>query len=402
MTKYKFFIDSSKTIASSLLVAFGLQLIAYPFIINEIGNNQFGEILTIYTLMTISSVVIGNTLNNIRLINVKYYSPDNIYMIFFKILFMSIILESVILSIILNFYFHLAVVSIFYLIIINILMCLRVYLLVFYRMKLEYNKIFWVSFYQFIGIVLGIIIYKFVNIWELLFLSSEILPIIYILYTLNYKIKSKKLNDSISKSVLKDYLYLLSNNLLNNIVMYLDRLILLPLIGGTAVTLSYLATFLGKIIASFLYPINNVILSYISLDESQNKFKQYMMVTSLGSILSIFVLAICYPLTLFIIENIYMQNSDDIKNYIIIGNSAILVGVIGNMIQSLNIKYVDLRIQSIFQFIYSIVVILLSIILTIKYGVLGFFLSLLIGNIFKGFSLLLIGYKYSNSKEFDK
>ncbi|PTF05734.1 capsular biosynthesis protein, partial [Staphylococcus equorum] len=75
MTKYKFFIDSSKTIASSLLVAFGLQLIAYPFIINEIGNNQFGEILTIYTLMTISSVVIGNTLNNIRLINVKYYSP---------------------------------------------------------------------------------------------------------------------------------------------------------------------------------------------------------------------------------------------------------------------------------------------------------------------------------------
>ncbi|PTF07191.1 capsular biosynthesis protein, partial [Staphylococcus equorum] len=76
--------------------------------------------------------------------------------------------------------------------------------------------------------------------------------------------------------------------------------------------------------------------------------------------------------------------------------------VIGNMIQSLNIKYVDLRIQSIFQFIYSIVVILLSIILTIKYGVLGFFLSLLIGNIFKGFSLLLIGYKYSNSKEFDK
>lgn len=402
MRKRKFINDSIKTISSSLLVAFGLQLLAYPFIINKIGNDKFGEILTIYTLITLISVVTGNTLNNIRLINTKFYNPDFFYKVFIKLLIISMILESILLLIVLIMYFDLKLTSIFVLIVINILMCLRIYLVVFYRMKLEYNKIFLVSIFQFTGVLFGLFIFYLINIWELIFLFSEVFSITYIIYTLKVKGLFKSIDESVPKLVIKDYLYLLSTNFLNNIVLYLDRLILLPLLGGTAVTIAYLSTFIGKIIASFLYPINNVILSYISVTKTENKSKQYIIVVIIGSILSCLVLIICYPITIFIVEKIYMQDINKVKNFIIIGNLAILVGFLCNMIQSLNIKYIELRVQSIFQIVHSILFILITMILTVKYGIFGFFISTLLGNLVKMLSLLIIGYKFSNSKEIVK
>ncbi|PTK57410.1 capsular biosynthesis protein, partial [Staphylococcus haemolyticus] len=86
MSKKLFIIDTLKTISSSLLIALGLQFISYPFIHRILGDKEFGQILTIYTIITISSVVLGNTLNNIRLINVNYYSADYYYSKFRKVL----------------------------------------------------------------------------------------------------------------------------------------------------------------------------------------------------------------------------------------------------------------------------------------------------------------------------
>ncbi|MCD8843897.1 capsular biosynthesis protein [Staphylococcus gallinarum] len=403
MNKRIFILDSLKTIGSSLLIAFGLQLIAYPFLINIIGNNAFGKILTIYTLLTIISVVVGNTLNNIRLINVDSYDPNKINFAFMKILLGSTTLVSAMLIPLLIYYFNLEIITIVLILLINFFMTMRVYLIVFYRMKLEYNKIIYVSIFQFIGLLIGMLIFFAFRLWGLLFLSSELLACIYILINLYRRKMFKKLeyiNDS--KSILKDYIYLLSTNLLNNIALYLDRIILLPIIGGTAVTIAYLATFIGKILATFLYPINNVVLSYISVKKNNNKIRQYLLVVTSGTILSLFVLIICYPVTIVIIERIYMQNSEAIKNYIIIGNLSILIGVICNLIQSLNTKYVDLKIQTIFQTIYSVIFIFIVIILTVMYGIIGFFISSILGNLFKMCLLLAIGYKYANIREIEK
>lgn len=71
MAKKVFIMDSVKTIIGTLLIALGLQFLAYPIINQRVGNEAFGSILTIYTIITITSVVLGNTLNNIRLINMN-------------------------------------------------------------------------------------------------------------------------------------------------------------------------------------------------------------------------------------------------------------------------------------------------------------------------------------------
>ncbi|SQA06892.1 capsular polysaccharide synthesis protein Cap5K [Staphylococcus aureus] len=132
MAKKVFIMDSVKTIIGTLLIALGLQFLAYPIINQRVGNEAFGSILTIYTIITITSVVLGNTLNNIRLINMNLYKSNHYYWKFVSILLISILIESIALIIVFLYFFNLSTIDIIFLILLNILMCLRIYLNVFF------------------------------------------------------------------------------------------------------------------------------------------------------------------------------------------------------------------------------------------------------------------------------
>ncbi|MBO8552289.1 capsular biosynthesis protein, partial [Staphylococcus aureus] len=86
-------------------------------IINQrVGNEAFGSILTIYTIITITSVVLGNTLNNIRLINMNLYKSNHYYWKFVSILLISILIESIALIIVFLYFFNLNTIDIIFLI----------------------------------------------------------------------------------------------------------------------------------------------------------------------------------------------------------------------------------------------------------------------------------------------
>ncbi len=115
MVKKVFIMDSVKTIIGTLLIALGLQFLAYPIINQRVGNEAFGSILTIYTIITITSVVLGNTLNNIRLINMNLYKSNH-YWKFVSILLISILIESIALIIVFLYFFNLNTIDIIFLI----------------------------------------------------------------------------------------------------------------------------------------------------------------------------------------------------------------------------------------------------------------------------------------------
>lgn len=116
MVKKVFIMDSVKTIIGTLLIALGLQFLAYPIINQRVGNEAFGSILTIYTIITITSVVLGNTLNNIRLINMNLYKSNHYYWKFVSILLISILIESIALIIVFLYFFNLNTIDIIFLI----------------------------------------------------------------------------------------------------------------------------------------------------------------------------------------------------------------------------------------------------------------------------------------------
>ncbi|MDT0716205.1 capsular biosynthesis protein [Staphylococcus chromogenes] len=396
MGKKNFINDSVKTLISTLLVAFALQLIAFPTISHILGSAKFGQILSIYAIITIGSVIIGNTLNNIRMINVNDYHSDKLHFIFFNIITVSVFIECIILLALFIGYFELEFNIIVSLIIVNILMVIRIYMNVYFRMKLQYTKILVAAIFQFIGLILGIAIFTKIHYWPIIFLMSEITIVAYTLCSLRYlrfsdsqtKIKTK------NKKVISDYVNLLAVNGLNNLNTYLDRIILLPLSGGKAVALSFLATFIGKIFSTFMYPINNVILSYISVKPINNKRKLYFIVNFYGLVLSSLIIIVSYPTTIFIIEFFYHQNSNEVKPYILIANIGVFLGGISTMIQALNTRYISITKQTRYITVHTILYILISIILTWSFGLMGFFSAVLLANIVKVIILTLLGIRH--------
>lgn len=396
MSKKIFMIDTLKTIIGALLIAFGLQFVAYPFIHSIVGDKSFGEILTIYTILTIASVVLGNTLNNIRLINIDYYSPSKYYSNFYKVFFVSILIEALILFVVLFVLFNLFFLDIIFLLIINFLMCIRIYLNVFFRMHLNYNKILFVSIVQLIGMLVGLLIFVIFPYWIFIFLVSELCAVSYTIFSLK-NLKPANTDDGY-KPILKDYIMLLGTNGFNNINLYLDRLVLLPLIGGKAVTLAFLATFVGKMLTTFMYPINNVILSYISVNSNWNKTKQYINVNLYSFIALVIVMVISYPLTIFIVSWLYQTNPNEFISLIIIGNLGVLVNAISIMIQTLNTKHISITKQANFITFHTSIYILLAIVITNFFGLTGFFWTTLSMNIFKFLILNLLGFKGVKNK----
>lgn len=241
MKKKNFILDSFKTITSTIIVAFSLQFFAYPTINHSLGSETFGEILSIYTIITIFSVVTGNTLNNIRMINVNEYNENLIYRNFIFILVTSCLIESIILFLLFFYFYKIELITIFCLLVINVLMILRIYLNVYFRLKLQFSKILIAAIYQVLGLAIGILLFEFFKFWILIFLLSEICIVLYTLYTLRY-LKFNNDNQIKPKKILPDYLNLLVSNSLNNVNIYIDRIILLPIIGGGAVAISFLAT----------------------------------------------------------------------------------------------------------------------------------------------------------------
>ncbi len=401
MVKKVFIMDSVKTIIGTLLIALGLQFLAYPIINQRVGNEAFGSILTIYTIITITSVVLGNTLNNIRLINMNLYKSNHYYWKFVLILLISILIESIALIIVFLYFFNLNTIDIIFLILLNILMCLRIYLNVFFRMTLKYNQILYIALIQFLGLLIGLLLYYLTQNWIVCFITSELFATIYTLVKLRgLTIGAYQSEDN---NVVKDYVMLLSTNSLNNLNLYLDRLILLPIIGGTAVTISFLSTFIGKMLATFLYPINNVVLSHISVNESDNIKKQYLK-TNLFAIAALcLVMIICYPITIIIVSLLYNIDSSLYSKFIILGNIGVLFNAVSIMIQTLNTKHASITLQANYMTFHTITFIFITILMTIAFGLNGFFWTTLFSNIIKYVILNIIGLKskFINKKDVD-
>ncbi|WP_320863582.1 capsular biosynthesis protein, partial [Staphylococcus hyicus] len=315
-----------------------------------------------------------------------------IYRNFIFILVTSCLIESIILFLLFFYFYKIELITIFCLLVINVLMILRIYLNVYFRLKLQFSKILIAAIYQVLGLAIGILLFEFFKFWILIFLLSEICIVLYTLYTLRY-LKFNNDNQIKPKKILPDYLNLLVSNSLNNVNIYIDRIILLPIIGGGAVAISFLATFIGKIFATFMFPINNVILSYISVKATNNKKRLYLIVNVYGVILSVLIILVSYPTTLFIVEYFYHHNSSEVRPFIILGNIGVFLGVIATMIQSLNTKYISITKQTSYVTIHTIIYIILSLILTGLYGLIGFFIITLIANVIKVFLLTYIGVK---------
>lgn len=365
----------------------------YPLIGREYDSDTFGEILTIMGLVNIISVVMGNSLNNIRLIVNNEYEDNKISGDFIPLLILASFTNMG--SILLLASFDLineSTSTIPMLVIVSILTMLRSYLIVSYRLNIDYKKIFYHSVIYCIGLIIGtaILYYGYSDKWEIVFLFGEIFSILFLLFTTNIYLEPLRITSKF-KLTLNKYISLAFSNVIGNVLIYLDRLIILPLLGGRQVTVYYAATLVGKMSSFVLQPISGVLLTYFSKSKRRMRVKEFLLINLLVIVFSAIAFIGCIFLSTYIIRILYPTIYDDVLEILVLANLAAILIASSVITQSIILRYCATFWQTVIQTIYGLIYIGGGVILIKQSGLIGFCVAATIAAVVKIFLIIIIG-----------
>jgi capsular polysaccharide synthesis protein len=392
ISKLKIIKDLSLNIIGSFIMTGITQIIIYPFLSNRLGTIAFGSLLTLIGLSNAIGVIFGSSLNNIRLLKQHKHEELGKKGDFRRLLLISqifIAISIILISII--FKGQITVIESITLILVTIFTMYRVYMNVYYRIDLNYTYILLHMVITAIGYVIGIVLFSFISIWPIVFLCGEIAAFIFALLTTSFK------NENYEKTLLynetkKEFIQLALSNTMANLLLYLDRLIINPILGAANVSIYFVASIVGKTLGIVLQPLSSIILTYISKIEKVNKRKLFTAMVSVIIVFGGISYILSIPITPIITKVLYRDSYLQAKPFYNISNLSVILMIMGNLIQPMILKYCPIIWQSIVQGIYTITYVFLVIILMNKYGLMGFCIGAAIANLIRLIIFLVVGY----------
>lgn len=372
-----------------------LQIIIYPLISSYTSIEEFGLLLTTMGLVNVIAVVFGGSLNNTQLIDKRYYNSDNSFFGDFKRVFFTwqpLIVALTFLILLLPF-FSLSWVKIAQIIILVVLTTARSYLPVLWRLQLSYDRILWHSMITSIGYILGSVIFIELPIigWPSIFIIGEFFSLLYLL------VKTQFIHYSLSKSdnykrINKDYISLLSSNIVANTLTYFDRFILQGLMGAEEVSIFFAASIFGKLSSLILQPISGVMLSYLSRKDDKEKKKYFSLFLLLSVSSGVLLFLISLILSPIMVKILYPTLYTESIKIMTLSNLSVIILIVGSLLQPIILKFSKLYWQNVVQTIYAISFASLGYFLTMKYQLVGFVVASLTSNIIRFCLFAIVGY----------
>lgn len=380
MLKKKIVIDSILNIIASALPIVVLQLIILPLIAAELGEFEYGTVLTLISLATLFSIPFGNVINNVRLLLDKKYKDDNLEGDFNVILLASIFINIIIMLCGLIYYKSInSGLDTFLFFLYATLSLLREYLIVTFRLVLNYKGIFINNIILGIGYLLGFLLFKLFGYWQLIYIAGAILSLIYIIRNSNIHKEKIKTTVYFGSTFYKSAILFIST-LMKSMPNYADKLVLYPLIGASAVSVYYSATLLGKLIFMVITPVSGVMLSYLSKIDSisTKKFlKSLFYVSIFGAFSYIIVIFISAPL----LNLLYPKWAEASMELVWITSATAIVGAISSVINPVILRFKNINWQLVINLLNLIVYVIAVYSLNSILGLKGFSLGMLIASL---------------------
>jgi O-antigen/teichoic acid export membrane protein len=392
--KFKIIYDSGINIVASAIPIVLLQLVIFPILAKNIGDVQYGIVLTLISLSLLLSQPFGNVLNNIRLLENNSYNKINNNGDFNVLLLISILINSIFIVIGTIYYQGFHYPSIILMIMLSSLDLIRAYLIVTFRILLNYKAILINNVILGIGYLIGYLIFKVTDLWQLIYVLGSTFSLIHIIKNSSLVKEGFTLTKNFKQTTHKS-ISLFFSVLINSLMTYADRLLLFPLLGPSAVTVYYTSTIFGKVITRVITPISGVILSYITKIERM-RIKDlfyligFMVIIGIGGyFLTIFL---SKPLLYFL----YPEWAKDSIQLIYITTATTIIGIMCSLLHPFILRFNNVNWQLFISGISLILYILLTLLLFNYWGLLGFSLGILITNIIKFivmFSIFLRNFK---------
>lgn len=392
LKKYKsIVIDFGLNFIASFMLTVVTQFVLFPYVARTHNSDVYGIILSLMGIANTIVGTVGGSLNNTRLIVESEYNDGEskgdfnvilLFLLFVSILFFYLIAQREknnlsISSFSLYIFFA----------------TLRTYSSVYFRIKIDYKKNLIANVFVVLGSFVGLLIssiYPFNNSWMIAFFLGEFCGLIYIILQSDF-LREKFIITSNFKNIATKEFFLLLTTLFANILMYLDRFILLPILGGTSVAIYTVASFLGKSIGIFMTPLSGVLLTYYSKKGFIFNRKIFFKINISLLIFSIPFFIICYFFAPIVTKIFYPDFIENVKPYYVLVHITMILNSIGNMMQPAILKFVKIYWQFIVQLFYVVCFIGIGTWLSYSYGIMGFTIAALVSSVVRVVILNIVG-----------
>lgn len=359
------------------------------------GSNDYGIIITIMSLFSLLSIPFGNSLNNIRLLKNADYEKNQKGD--FQVILLCSVLANGVALIISSFFLigDLNIISILLIALIGMSNVFREYIIVAFRIQINYKKILLNNVFLGIGYVFGYAIYSILPFWELIFICGSVASIIYIF--LNTDIYKEPLRITpMMKNTIFGFVMLFLASILSNLITYVDKIIMFPLMGADTVSIYFSASIFSKIISMGITPISSVMLTYLNkANKSSNRmFVKILIGTVITGVIGYIA---CVYLSTPILPILYPEwANESLKLIPVTSATAMLIGIKA-MINPLLMKFCSMKWQLIISIVNITIYLAASLILYNMYGLMGFCYGIL-GSVLITIIIMIIIYLSKNYK----
>lgn len=369
-----------------------LQLVILPMLSHQMGSDGYGLAVTMLSVFNVVPASFGNVLNNIRLLYENKYRENQYEGDFQIILLMMCIINFVAMSALTIYYENdLNIFHLFLILMTSFLWLLKEYYIVAFRIQINYKAILLNNLIMVIGYVIGFILYVWNDYWQMIYLAGYAFSLVYVIRHSN--LWKEKINITpFFRYTLGQTILLFISGLFTRLLSYADRMLLYPMLGGTMVSIYFVATLFGKIVSMTITPVNSVVLTYLAKREQKNDriFKQTFLT---GSIVCIAGYLFCLILSRPVLGFLYPQYIEDAIPYILITTATSILGVLIGLVNPFIIKYFDMKWQMAINGGTVAVYIVVCLILLSFYGLWGFCIGALVVYAIKLLFMLVIYFK---------
>ncbi|WP_414054795.1 lipopolysaccharide biosynthesis protein [Macrococcus equi] len=313
-------VDFLYSILSSVLPLIVIQLLLIPLYSHHVTKHEFGIFLLVITIINMTTVILGNTLNNIRLTDKDEINEYEYLMYLFLLSLVQIII-----SLIVCIFFKLSLSVGLNIIFWSVALMFKTYFLVYFRVVINYKDYLISSIINAVTLFLGVLMLYVIKIdIFLIYAIAEILTLLFVVTKVRHYFKNYRLV-IISKQKRRNFQSLLSANIISNLILYSDRILIGSILGAAFVPYFFIATTIGKMSNLIINPIANVLLSYNVKENNKinikNELKNFIKLILITLVFSIVI----YFCSLIFIKYFYSQYYEATKQILWISNFAVLL-----------------------------------------------------------------------------
>lgn len=396
--KLKIVQDISYSIIASFISVGVMQLFLFPMLASIFDSTEYGQLLTVMGIVNTISSTIGITLNNTRLIQQSRYDENGLHGDFNLLLTYANVIGFIVILFIGNLMVGFSMSTILLLAILTMLISIKSYLVVSYRIVLNYKLNLLCNIVTSFGYIVGIVVVYYTSVWPLAFIIAEAMGLLFVLFTSDLHKETYSRTSLFQESIIK-YFFLILTGLLGNLLVYMDRLIIYPVLGGEAVSVYATASFFGKSLGILMTPIAGVLLSYFSQKTFTINRKRFWTINIVILVISFLFLVFTIIVAPWFTGILYPDLIEGARPYLFYANLAAIIGVTSNIVLPSVLKFAPVYWQVVKEVIYGIVYLGLGYFFLVKYGIIGFCWAAILANIIRLFLLLVIGTVFIKDKE---